>query len=479
MSLGRSTPIITHSLECSGSEEVEALSSTASMSYAPHPYTKAGSRATSRATTPTFPCTPPNSPERPNTLDADIPEGPTTMQNPPQPEQPEKGFLKIRGVQHAPKARLLHNRFTMFDERVKLTNHITDNAMHNKTPHVIKRNRINSYISELEAAAWAHYQLLVPDVVPTASRPYYNADGDYVAVSSRVIENYKPIHVRPLTEEELADDNISKSLAQCMTASYLFKEDDLHHGNLGVACDDNGRVLRVVRIDFDMSLWPILKEHKESNAADYTLRKRDTSHYVFTANDITKFPNLENCSPFYWPSRASMSSKNVITYFSKNAYTDNETTFFQKLKANTVFEFHQYQTMLKYALTTPDMYRALIKEYIREDLLHTDGRSLIEVLVDYQAHEIESMKSLLLTMPEFSKIFSLHGDTFLSNILADYEKRNSQLDLKIEKAATPERKEALRQLKIDLTDLTERFNQFSRLRTYNSVVGNRPSRLKK
>ncbi len=478
MSLSRSTANNTHPLECSGSDDI-FVSSTASMSY--EPCTKARSRATSRAATPTLPLTPPNPPERleDDEIDFDIQKRPTMTEDDSPFEPVEKGFLKIRGVQHAPKARPLSGRLTFFEDRKKQTNHATDRAKHNETLHIVKHNLNNSPISELEAAAWAHYHLLVPDVVPTSSRAYYNADGDYVAVSSRVIEGFQSFHIRPLKEADLGNEVIVQTLAECMTASYLFKEDDLHKGNIGVQCDEAGNPLRVVRIDFDMSLWPILKDHKQSSATDYTLRKLDTSHYHFTENDIAKFPNLENCRPFYWPSRTLMFPDTVTTIFSANAYTANDAEFFRKLKNNPVFKFHQYLTMLKYALTTPEMYRNEIKEHVREDLLHINGRSLIDVLVDYQAHEIESMKAHLLTMPEFGKLFYKNGKNFLNQMLADFEKRNSQIDLKIETAKTPERKATLAQLKIDLNRFRERFNQFSKTRNYNAVTANSPLQLKK
>ncbi len=473
MSLGRSTTGTQHPLDWSGSDDIYYTSTTASMSLSLEALaTKAGSRATSRAASPDLPSTPPNSPERPNDIDFDLEKRPTTMKNNPQVEPAEKGFLKIRGVQHSRKARPLSGyfAFSFFEERTKKTNHPIDIVPHKKTKHVVKHNPNNSPISELEAAAWAHYHLLVPNVVPTSSRAYYNADGDYVAVSSRMIKHFQSFKVRPLTRADLQDETIVKSLAECLTASYIFKEDDLHLGNIGVQCDKHGTPLRVVRIDFDMSLWPILKDHKQSSATDYTLRKIDTTHFVFAEIDITRFPYLKHCKPFYWPTHTLLFPDTVTAYFSANAYTASDATFFRELSSNETFKFYQYQTMIKYALMTPDMFRHEIEECIREDLPHSNGRPLIDVLVEYQAQEIETLKRHLMNINAFGNLFYTHSQQFLENILADFKKRNAEIDLKIAKSG-----KNLSHLKIDLDDFRKRFNEFSSARQYKTVVANTPT----
>jgi hypothetical protein len=211
-----------------------------------------------------------------------------------------------------------------------------------------------------------------------------------------------------------------KGLAIGLTTSYIFVEEDLHKNNF----DNNG-----MRIDFDMSLWPISFEFKKAGYLDLELALRSPRKNILDISeyDIIHFPNIRDATPHYWPTHAANLASSA-----KNAYTPEMNAVFQKLETNPVFVYHKFATMLKFCLTNADMYRHIAMLHMRKDC-RTQSKSLIDVISQFQAQRIQSLKDKLLKVPEFSAFMTKHGETVFKRIMKDFSAQNESFVQEVEK----------------------------------------------
>lgn len=416
-----------------------------------------------------LPPTPPPSPSYVTTIDDN--EGITTIKHTKTPldgniiqeYSADDDFEEVLMPQSPPKSRPLA-WLTFFPE--KTTNikafHKVEYTEHNGKPSYLKHNEVGSIMSELEAVNWGHYELIAPEMIPASTRAHYNPDGEYVAVSSKAIPGFKSTLEDPLTKADLNNNEVVKGLAIGLTCSYLFQEDDLHRGNMS----KDGK-----RVDFDMSLWTIIGEYKTSSFVDYIFRLCKEADYAHTERDIKQFPDIVDAKPFYWPTKPQpIIPETIRTTFaglfsmSQNAFPSQENELYKSLVDHPTFVFYKFQTMLKYILTTPEMYRAIIQQHLREDHLHNNGVPLIEFLVKHRENRIDSLRELLKKLPAFQAFMYDQGKEAFENIKTSFEQRNQRLDEKMNKVASsnPAKAAQLATLKIDIKALEQQYQAIAR-----------------
>lgn len=225
---------------------------------------------------------------------------------------------------------------------------------------------------------------------------------------------------------DLINYRIVKGLAMGLPARYVFEEGDNHNRNIA----KDGTL-----IDFDMSLWPILSKFKDIYFIDRWLRGRlpDENSFVITANDIRRFPDIQDSLRgfYYWPTKITYLTKSMIDTMSaiydaaENLFTRHDNEIFQKLAIHPVFIFHKFKTLLKYLLTTDQMYRALAELNIRKDLAVKDEKTgstknLIDEVANHEASRVQQLRKILITMPEFQEFLFQNGEYVFASIQEEF-----------------------------------------------------------
>ena len=228
------------------------------------------------------------------------------------------------------------------------------------------------------------------------------------------------------TPAELDRYRIVKGLAIALTTSYIFMEDDLHRNNLS----KDGK-----RIDFDMSLWPLLYDFKDRNFFEKCVspRKPNDNTYAVSAYDILHFPNVRDYQPYFWPNKppqavSSTTIKSALNY-AANDYLKQDNQFFLRLQENPVFKHHKYTILTKYILTTPNVYYQVAAKNIHTDYEHRykdEKKPLIKHLVKQQESRIAMFQKALVTLPEFGIFFKKHHEKISAELLDELAKQNIQ-----------------------------------------------------
>jgi len=233
-----------------------------------------------------------------------------------------------------------------------------------------------------------------------------------------------------VTKVEFERYRTVKGLAIGMTSSYIFAEDDLHQNNIS----KDGK-----RIDFDMSLWPILYELKKNGVIDWAFRSPGKTALDVTQHDIIHFPNLKDVVPFYWPtnpapiipeSAMAILKKIIPVSMSTNAYPAQANSIYRKLEKNPVFVYHKFATLLKYILTNGDMYRHITLLHMRIECKF-QHKFMIDTLAQFQAKRIQNFKDILFSMPEFSEFMSQHGEVIFNRITENFTLQNEQYEKQV------------------------------------------------
>lgn len=296
------------------------------------------------------------------------------------------------------------------------------------TCYFFKLNKTHSFMSELEATACHFYQYLIPGYVPSA-HAHYDEKGlgrPYVGISSKGIPGFKSTMDDPLTKEDLKNKTFVKGLAHCAAASYLFEEDDLHRGNFS----KTGH-----RIDFDMSLWPILCKYKESGYIDWTFRYPNPQTFSIHEEDIRHFPNIKVAKPFYWPTNPApiipQSIRVILSQFipiSKNSFGDNEIAIYQLLEHDETFKYETNKVFLKYILTSDTLFRDIAQLHLRSEADH-----IIKVIGKHEMQRIKKLSDVWRKMPEFKEFILHNGKQALAEIIREQTEWNEKIQGKIAK----------------------------------------------
>jgi hypothetical protein len=242
------------------------------------------------------------------------------------------------------------------------------------------------------------------------------------AIIKELSAPYEKLKEHNVSKIEFERYRIVKGLAIGLTTSYIFVEDDLHQNNIS----KDGQ-----RIDFDMSIWPILYEFKRSAVLDLDLAFRSPAKNMtdVTERDIRHFPNIKDMAPYYWPTNSANmlvdAARAVALKSSSNPYSAQANSVYQKLEKNPVFVYHKFATMLKYVLTNADMYRHIALLHMRKECHLPSKPSLIDVLAHFQAMRIQGFKDRLANMPEFTAFMKQHGDGVFARIMKQFTTQNA------------------------------------------------------
>jgi hypothetical protein len=224
---------------------------------------------------------------------------------------------------------------------------------------------------------------------------------------------------------------IVKGLAIGSTASYIFVEVDLHQNNMS----KDGK-----RIDFDMSLWHLFWEFKDSRIIDFFASRKPARNVLdVTKNDIRNFPDVKDVSPYYWPTTSDgiLSEaqrefiKNFIPFAADNPYSAEANARYKKLAKNKVFIYHKFATLLKYILTSADMYRHIAQLHLSKDS-YSQSKSLMETVTHSQGQRIQAIKDRLLSMPEFTAFIAEYGDGIFERTKASFVQQNEDYEDKVD-----------------------------------------------
>lgn len=309
---------------------------------------------------------------------------------------------------------------------------------------------LNPLLPELEAVAWSFYHLVAPDKVPEEVNAHFNANGQYVGVSVKGIKGFKSLYDLPLTKEDLNDDEILKGLGVGLTLSYIFAEDDMHTGNISKAGD---------RIDFDMSLYPVLGRFKQNNATitpdymvelndryvttrifdgtiiDWKYRPYTKENYEIDEADIRSFPDIHVASPFYWVTKSAGPVHTDIRQgfhrafpTSTNAYAQVDMDNYKKLTNINTFRRHMFKTLLKFLLIDANHFTTEAKKHIRNDLKWQDEdgkiRPIYESLVNFVKARQQTLERKLIQMVNFSEFLNKDGSWALEEIIKELVEAN-------------------------------------------------------
>ncbi len=200
-------------------------------------------------------------------------------------------------------------------------------------------------------------------------------------------------------------------------------EDDLHQNNMSKF----GK-----RIDFDMSIWPILYKYKDSTLIYF--RKPNNETFKITEHDITHFPNSKDAKPSYWPTHPgqlySESVNTTLKHFvnlSTNAYPHQANILYQKLENNPIFVYHKHRTFMRYILTNADIYRELFLYNMHDDA-KSESQLLIKMLADLQSTRIEEHERILLKNSTFLEFLKYNGEKTMYELLSDIQAEELSID---------------------------------------------------
>ena len=412
--------------------------------------------------------------------------------HPPRPPHPKYDPLKER-IHASQKHR--HFNSLKFDDSGANTSyqsyHVVEKAR--KKDHVVffKYNDPTSLMSELETVAWSLYHLVEPGAVPERANAHYNSRGQFVGLSVRAIPDFRSTFDEALTIEDLKNPDRIASIAIGLALSIFFEEDDLHRGNI----DKNGK-----RIDFDMSLWPLMGKFKGGSVIDWMARPHDKYRFVVTPRDLENFPDLQDAQPFYWPTkpqpiitegtRAVLSRLSIIK-ISKNAFPTDENCVFKLLNPNynknderlhklsnalsdselktihETFTYYKFKTWLKCILLDDRHYLATIKKHIRNNLTdideHNHKKPLTDIILEHIHERKQDFKDALVQTPSFQKFMWANGQRALREIMQEFHEQNMHAIDKDIKTRNKGKNPPVERMTNDIVNLEEVKNTYSEI----------------
>ncbi len=225
-----------------------------------------------------------------------------------------------------------------------------------------------------------------------------------------------------------------KGMAIGLTASHIFEEDDCHQNNIS----KDGK-----RVDFDMSMWPLVYKINDKGIIASIRRMPVALARAVAKEDIINFPDISVVQPFFWPTRETplFSDEthdflNRIITLPNNRYTSAAVSINKCLSKNPVVIHYKYQTMLKYILSNASMYEKLALLHMPEETQY-QSKLLYKVLAGEHNQRIIDFERALGNIPEFIDFFFQHGEHVLQEFLSDLAKHN---DLYQTRAVAPNAK---------------------------------------
>lgn len=288
-------------------------------------------------------------------------------------------------------------------------------------PHFASLKKKTLPEEALDTSYLDHFSIATIEIIDKTYR--------HIEVEER--ENLSTDKKYAFTGKDLAHYRMIAGLAVGMMASLINKEADLHRGNIN---------REGIRLDYDMSWWEFLFEHKYASLYEVIvhrpLRSAAADTFKLTARDIHQFPDLQDATPGYWPTVPVLSPL-------ENAYTADENVRFKKLQTHPVMIYYKYATLLKYILTAPQ-FSALSHHHLGSEK-DDRGRSLGDLFAEAHRARAEEAQIILEDMPEFHHFLFTHGHLVFEAILEEIKLYNA-----IQKEGKPT---------VDLKNVRHRFHQ--------------------
>jgi len=108
-------------------------------------------------------------------------------------------------------------------------------------------------------------------------------------------------------------------------------------------------------------------------------------------------------------------------------FAEKDNAVFKALASHPVFEFFKFKTIMKYMITKPDLYQSLGEMYFRKGCVY------LSLLVDDENRNHDSLRDILINMPEYQKFIEEHGGFAVELIDKDFKEYADRLQRKIEK----------------------------------------------
>jgi hypothetical protein len=178
-------------------------------------------------------------------------------------------------------------------------------------------------------------------------RLVYNEAGEIAGTVSIAMSDFVPMQavgdeaISDPVKERLANPSIEllikRDVAAPLVATWRYKDDDAHPGNMGTMQTDDGDHL-IGRIDFDMSMYDETSVIKGERLTCGTLTDNPHNSSKLLVQDLDSFPNIKGTRT-YWPSRRPAHGWILKGYKAQTA--------FAQLGGNPQFEDQMHFALLK------------------------------------------------------------------------------------------------------------------------------------
>lgn len=295
----------------------------------------------------------------------------------------------------------------------------------------------SALLPQIEAGVAALYKLIKPKHIPKVRAVHkpdpITAEPRFYATVSQEFPDFMDLQTFLGTEfgapgheakdKKLLDFLAENGLAEMCALSYFFEEDDCHLGNIGIS---DGRV---VRIDFDMSAYSLVKGVRGERFAT-------SAQFPITQHDLSHFPCVKDATPFYWPTTYQMLS-------GSRGYSGRAVELFSSLEHNETFRAKSYATFLK-IICTPDaaMCAALTS--------HIADAAEAEKIASYFIARKSELRKKLLACPKFKKWWDTASHAEITSLFDDAEIVNAEL-----------KKSKHDHLRIDMKETHDAYRAFS------------------
>ena len=361
------------------------------------------------------------------------------------PVRPEPPKFSAQSTAFILKSAAQKHRFIETEELTKLkeqnrTDNLVTKSNHQVVPYTKKGKNwffkivATPFMAELEAAAWAVFDLIAPGYAPEKTNAYYDASGNFVGVSSQAIPDFKSFSKAPLEQDDLEDKELVRGMAIGSTVSHILYEEDYHI--------DNGNKAGQ-RVDFDGTLWVILGHFKYCDIFSQSLRPPNPNRYVLTEEDILHFPDLQGAGalPYYWlttrPAPFDINALNTIVpdwVKANKAFPPEQNAVFKQLKSDRTFIYNKFKTYLKFLLINDHHYSTVIRQHMREEIRHPDPafkhRKIVDIFADIVSGRKKELCDVLVKMHAFHDFINDNGAAALSEITQEIIQHNEKLRLR-------------------------------------------------
>jgi hypothetical protein len=201
------------------------------------------------------------------------------------------------------------------------------------------------------------------------------------------------------------------SLASILTSSYTLEEDDLHKGNFGFyLVEKRGKPEAVFfKIDHDLMFADAIMSFYNIRTQHLFL---DEHAFDFTADDLLNFPNLQDSSNAYWPTKKSIIPN---PWNPKGYHSDEEVDAFAGLSHVAAFKKAKWLSFYKHILVTTELSELALAECL--DKSNANDRAQIALMAQAVSARQARLKSVLFSLPEFRDLVSRLSTTEKSSLM--------------------------------------------------------------